>query len=219
MCKEVNESYLLYKTDKGNLIYRHKKPYFEKKDLKEKVDVGLVKIKQETVVDKGKYAFTEFQEVESVVPENYNTLEFFKHTNLPSKIERFTYRGNVFLKEHYRKNIYIKGYGKDGNVIFYEKKYLVKDGKEVENLYYTRVDEVLEDKTDLTKDFQSNIKSQILNKQESLDQTNQIIVNTLRDIEHKVLSNGVIKGEGLHEDVVIYDENNEIKIVWLGFRL
>ena len=220
----VNECLVFYKGDKGLLTYDNKKVVFEHNGGKGKpTREGLGVIVKGTEVEKGNYSFAEFENVESVIPKNFYSLGFFKHRGLPTKVEVGSYGDNIFVKETYKNNKIIRAYTYNGDIIFYEIK--IKKSKKFTgpNMYYDRIDNLVESWVDKTEELREAVLYDISKIVTHVDREEESVKNALDKLPEdkiRVLSNGVVVADGNFESLVIWvGELKDVGMAWLGFKL
>lgn len=218
----VNECNVLYMGDKGLMTFDKKKIVFQHREKVKDVVEGLGVIVEGSLVDKGNYAFAVFENVETVVPDGYYTLSFFNNRGVPMKVLKGIYGNNVLLKEIYKDNTTIRAYNKQGDILLYENK--IKKSKDYEgpNMYYSRIDEMVVDWVDITQYFEVTILNDLKSKEATLMLSNEKVQQALKGLSrNKIvrLKTGLIVADGKFESLVIWDEDHEVKMAWLGRKL
>ena len=146
---------MIFKGDKGYMMFDGKKAIFQNKQTEDSVKEGIGVIDVDSVVDKSTYAFADMTNVSAVIPAVYNTVDFFANRGVPIKIYKATYGDSVLVKEEYHdKKVIIKAFDADGNLLIQEYKYK-KNSKKADdlNIFYCRIDNVIKEWVDITDDI------------------------------------------------------------------
>jgi len=218
----VNECSVLYMGEKGLITFDKKKIVFQHRDNTKNVKEGLGVIVEGTLEDKGNFAFAVFENVETVVPDDYYTLSFFNNRGVPMQVLKGTYGDNILLKEIYKGKTTIRAYNKQGSILLYENE--IKKSKDYEgpNMYYSRINELVGVWTDITEEFETAILSDLRNKKSVLSLSNEKVQQALKRLSRNMivrLESGLIVADGKFESLVIWNDDHEVKMAWLGRKL
>ena len=153
----INELKVFYKGEKGLVTFNNKKTVFQHRLDRDGVKYGLGILKDGSVFDKGNYAFAVFENVATVVPKMYSNIAFFSNKGVPTKIEKGMYGDNVLLKETYKDRTYIRAYKVDGSLGLYESKIIKNDEYEGPNVYFNRLEDLVEKWEDITDEILKEI--------------------------------------------------------------
>ena len=104
----INELKVFYKGEKGLMTFNNKKTVFQHREEREGVKEGLGIIIENSLFDKGNYAFAVFKNVATVVPDAYSSLSFFSNRGVPLKVEKGVYGDNILMKETYKDRQMVK---------------------------------------------------------------------------------------------------------------
>lgn len=217
----VNELKVFYNGDKGLITFDNKKTVFQHKFNRDGVKIGLGKIVEDSVVDKGNYAFAIFENIETVIPEQYYNIDFFVNRGLPVIVEKGLYGENIVIKETYKDKKYIRAYKKDGSVGLYESEMIKNDKYEGQNVYFSRLNDLVTEWKDITEDVVSKVFESIKEIKCNLDLNDEVVLKALKGLGRNriyVLENGSIVADGKFESLIIW-KDNEIKMCWLGRKL
>lgn len=218
----INELKVFYAGDKGLMTFSNKKTIFQHREEREGVKEGLGIIIENGLFDKGNYAFAVFKNVATVVPETYKTLNFFNNKGVPLKIEKGLYGDNVILKETYKDRTYIRAYKEDGSIGLYESEVIKNANYEGPNVYFKRLNDLVKEWVDITDEILTDIVASVstLTCSEGLD--NEVVSGALKSLSHNkifILESGVIVAEGKFESLIIWSQDGEVKMAWLGRML
>lgn len=215
----INELKVFYKGDKGLMTFCNKKTVFQHREERENVKEGLGVIVDGSLFDKGNYAFAIFKNVATVVPKNYDNIEFFNNRGVPLKIEKGVYGDNVFLKETYKDRTYIRAYKEDGSVGLYESKTIKNADYEGPNVYFNRLEDVIVNWDDITDEIVSKVFESVASLSCTADLKDEMVVSALKGLGNNTiyrLSNGIIIADGKFESLIIWGEPENVKMCWLG---
>ena len=218
----INELKVFYAGEKGLMTFNNKKTVFQHREEREGGKEGLGIIIENTLFDKGNYAFAIFKNVETVVPENYNTLGFFNNKGVPLKIEKGLYGDNVILKETYKDRTYIRAYKEDGSIGLYESEVIKNANYEGPNVYFKRLDDLVKDWEDITDSVLKDIVDGIPKLTCVVPMDDETVLGALKTLSHNkiyVLEGGAIVAQGKFESLIIWTEGAEVKMAWLGRML
>ncbi len=214
----TNELKVLYKDEKGLLVY-DKKIIFQHRENREGVEAGIGVIKRGTLDDRGNYAFAEFENVLTVLPECYTDIAFFENRGVPSKIEEGLYNGYVVIRETYMDRIYIRAYKPDGSVGLYESENIKNATYSGPNVYFTRLSEAVDSWVDITDSVLVGLKESVKSLQCVVPITDSVVQTALRGLKGNKISklgSGVIVADGRFESLIIWSEGKAVKMAWLG---
>jgi hypothetical protein len=218
----INELKVFYAGEKGLMTFNNKKTVFQHREEREGVKEGLGIIIENSLFDKGNYAFAIFKNVETVIPQDYNTLGFFHNKGVPLKIEKGLYGDNVLLKETYKDRTYIRAYKEDGSIGLYESEVIKNANYEGPNVYFKRLDDLVKNWEDITDSVLSDIISSIPKLSCVADMDDEAVLSALKTLSHNkifILESGAIVAQGKFESLIIWTENTEVKMAWLGRML
>lgn len=211
---------VLYQGSRGVMALFKKKPVFQIRGCDEKLERGLGELDIETFLDKGNYAFAKIRNVVSVFPEGYKKIEFFTNRGVPHQIFTGNYGESLFFKEVYSQNkAVISAFNDKGEVLLREHM-LSKSG--AQNMYYNRLDSVIDNWKDITDEVVSALKQDILSKKANINLKNPYLLYVLRSLRKSkvgMLDNGVILADGNYETLVIWGEGNDISMTWFGRKI
>lgn len=214
---------VLYKGTQGVMAFEKKKVVFQHRSNENDIKVGLGVIDLDSYVDKGNYAFATMQNIVSVLPDTYATVDFFENKGVPIKIQKGVYGDSTFIKEDYADKSFIKAYDAVGNTLLYENKAVKNKDFTGLNMYYCRLENTVGTWVDITDEVASAILESIVAKKCDLDiMHSYIFMYTMKGLKkNKVvkLSNGVIMADGKHETLVFWGEGDTVRMAWLGRRL
>lgn len=217
----VNELKVFYSGDKGLMTFCNKKTVFQHYAERENVKIGLGVLVEDSIYDKGNYAFAVFKNVATVIPKSYSDINFFNNRGVPIKVEKGIYGDNVLLKETYRDRTYIRAYKEDGSVGLYESKNIKNTDYEGPNVYFNRVNDLVEVWEDITLEVVKNVTDSIKKLNCDVVLENENVKTALKGLSHNrmyKLSNGVLIADGKFESLVIWNDKEEIKMCWLGCK-
>lgn len=218
----INELKVFYKGEKGLMTFNNKKTVFQHREEREGVKEGLGIVIENGLFDKGNYAFAVFKNVATVVPSNYNTLNFFHNKGVPLKIEKGVYGDNVLLKETYKDRTYIRAYKEDGSIGLYESEYIKNANYEGPNVYFMRLDDLVVNWEDITDSIVSDILDSVGKLTCTLAIDDEGVLSALKGLTRNaiyILDTGVIVAQGKFESLIIWSENDEVRMSWLGRML
>lgn len=218
----INELKVFYKGEKGLMTFNNKKTVFQHREEREGVKEGLGIVIENSLFDKGNYSFAVFKNVATVVPENYNTLNFFHNKGVPLKIEQGVYGDNVLLKETYKDRTYIRAYKEDGSIGLYESEVIKNDNYVGPNVYFKRLDDLVVVWEDITDNVVSDVIESVSKLSCSLAIDNEGVLSALKGLTRNaiyILDTGVIVAQGKFESLIIWSENEEVRMSWLGRML
>ena len=218
----VNELKVFYNGEKGLMTFEDKKIVFQHRYNKDEVKEGLGIIVEDSLWDKGNYSFAMFKNVHTVVPTSYYNVAFFANRGLPLKIEKGLYGDNVLLRETYKDRKYIRAYKEDGTVGLFESEKIKNENYEGKNIYFTRLNTLVSEWKDITEEIVKAVYESIVNINCKIDMRDEAVINALNGLgKNKIylLKNGVIVADGKFENLVIWKEENLIKMTWLGRKL
>jgi hypothetical protein len=210
---------VLYRSAKGVMSFDKKKPIFQHKSSKVKLELGLGVIDETTLVDKGDYSFAEMKNVVSVLPESYLTVEYFENIGVPHKIYKGTYGNCIFIKEEYLDREFIRAMSEDGTILIQENK-RVRNG--ALNMYYARLDNVIGDWEDITEYLAAKIFNGLMEKNCDLNLGNPYILYAMKRLYQNSIvkaANGVVFATGNFETLAIWGNKNKASMAWLGRRV
>lgn len=218
-----NELKVFYKNDKGLYTFDNNKRVFQHREGREGVEVGLGIFKEDSVIyDRGNYAFAIFKNVDTCIPDSYYTLPFYSNRGVPLKIERGHYGNNILLRETYRERVYIRAYREDGSIGLYESDKIKNDNYDGVNVYFLRIDKLIEDWEDITNDVVERVIEDVKNLSCSVNMSDDVVFNALKGLSHNKiyrLDSGVFVADGKFESLLIWTENSDVKMTWLGRKL
>ena len=217
----INELKVFYKGDKGLMTFCNKKTVFQHREERENVQEGLGIIVDDTFFDKGNYAFAVFKNVLTVVPTSYYDINFFNNRGVPVKIEKGTYGDNVFVKETYKDRTYIRAYKEDGSIGLYESKTIKNNDYEGPNVYFNRLEDIINDWEDITDIVVDKVMKSIDNLVCKATLEDETVLTALKGLGRNTiyrLDSGVIIADGKFESLVIWGEPEAIKMCWLGHK-
>lgn len=218
----INELKVFYKGEKGLVTFNNKKTVFQHRLDRDGVKYGLGILKEGSLFDKGNYAFAVFENVATVVPKMYSNIAFFSNKGVPTKIEKGMYGDNVLLKETYKDRTYIRAYKVDGSMGLYESKIIKNDEYEGPNVYFNRLEDLIEKWEDITDEIIKSIIESVKSLKCNLSLSNEVVLTALKGLgknEIYKLDSGVIVADGKFESLIIWDEGAEVKMAWLGRKL
>lgn len=218
----MNELKVLYQGEKGLMTFNNKKTIFQHRENREGVKAGLGKIVEDSFFDKGNYAFAVFENVNTVLPEDYKTVKFFINRGVPIKIEKGLYGDNVLIKESYKDRTYIRAYKEDGSIGLYESKTIKNADYEGPNVYFNRLDDIVENWEDITEEVVSGVLESVKDLTCNVLLSNEFVLNALRGLGKNIiykLESGVIVADGKFESLVIWNDESEVRMTWLGRKL
>lgn len=218
----VNECNVIYNGAKGLMTFDKKKIVFQHRESIEDVKEGLGIIVEGSLEDKGNYAFGVFRNVATIEPVGYRTLNFFNNKGVPMQVFKGLYGDNVLLKEVYKDKTVIRGYSEDNRIIFYENEKKISKDYEGPNMYYARINELVENWEDITQDLEDALLQDLSNKKSVLKLSNEKVLQGLQGLsKNRIvrLESGVIVADGKFESLTIWDEGQEVKMAWLGRSL
>ncbi len=214
----INELKVLYTDLKGLVIY-DKKIIFQHKYNRKGVEAGIGVVVDGTLEDRGNYAFAEFENVKTVLPDAYLTLEFFENRGVPSKIEKGSYNGYIFIRETYMNRVYIRAYREDGTVGLYESKEIKNANYRGPNSYFNRICGVVEVWEDITDEVVSKLVESVKSMVCTETIRSEVITESLKGLKGSkisVLGSGVIIADGKFESLIIWSKEKEVKMAWFG---
>lgn len=217
----INELKVFYIGEKGLMTFCNKKTVFQHREERENVKEGLGVIVDGTLFDKGNYAFAVFKNVATVIPTAYYDISFFNNRGVPIKIEKGTYGDNVFVKETYKDRTYIRAYKEDGSIGLYESKTIKNNDYEGPNVYFNRLEDIIENWEDITDSVVSSVMKSIDNVTCTATLEDETVLTALKGLGRNTiycLDSGVIIADGKFESLVIWGEPNAIKMCWLGHK-
>lgn len=217
-----NKLKVFYENDKGLYTFDNNKMVFQHREMREGVKIGLGIFDDSSIFDRGNYAFAVFKNVPTVIPDAYYTVSFFNNRGVPLKIERGYYGDNIFLRETYQDRTYIRAYEADGSVGLYESDNIKNDNYEGVNVYYTRIEKLIEKWEDITDSVISKVYDSIKDISCDIPLNNEIVSGALKGLSrNKIyqLSSGVIVADGKFESLIIWNEGHDVKMTWLGFKI
>lgn len=219
---KMNELKVFYDGERGLMTFDNKKTIFQHREFKENVEKGLGIIVEDTVWDKGNYAFAVFQNVATVVPKDYFDIRFFVNRGVPVKVTKGFYGKNVLLKEEYKDRVYIRAYKEDGTIGLYESQNIVKENYSGPNVYFNRLEDIIKDCVDITEELEKGIFESIKSLHCDYGFENETVFNALKGLNHNTiykLDSGVIIADGKFESLIIWSEGTEVKMAWLGRKI
>lgn len=217
-----NKLKVFYENDKGLYTFDNNKMVFQHREMREGVKIGLGVFDDSSIFDRGNYAFAVFKNVPTVIPDAYYTVSFFNNRGVPLKIEQGYYGDNIFLRETYQDRTYIRAYEADGSVGLYESDNIKNDNYEGVNVYYTRIEKLIEKWEDITDSVISKVYDSIKDISCDIPLNNEIVLGALKGLSrNKIyqLSSGVIVADGKFESLIIWNEGHDVKMTWLGFKI
>ena len=217
----INELKVFYIGEKGLMTFCNKKTVFQHREERENVKEGLGVIVDGTLFDKGNYAFAVFKNVATVIPTAYYDVNFFNNRGVPIKIEKGTYGDNVFVKETYKDRTYIRAYKEDGSIGLYESKTIKNNDYEGPNVYFNRLEDIINDWEDITEVVVDSVMKSIDNLTCTATLEDEAVLTALKGLGRNTiycLDSGVIIADGKFESLVIWGEPNAIKMCWLGHK-
>ena len=125
------------------------------------------------------------------------------------------------MKETYRDRTYIRAYKEDGSVGLYESKNIKNTDYEGPNVYFNRVNDLVEVWEDITSEVVKNVTDSIKKLNCDVVLENENVKTALKGLSHNrmyKLSNGVLIADGKFESLVIWNDKEEIKMCWLGCK-
>lgn len=218
----INELKVFYKGEKGLVTFNNKKTVFQHRLDRDGVKYGLGILREGSIFDKGNYAFAIFENVATVVPKMYSNIAFFSNKGVPTKIEKGMYGDNVLLKETYKDRTYIRAYKVDGSMGLYESKIIKNDEYEGPNVYFNRLEDLVENWEDITDEILKEIINSINSLTCTLPLSNESVLTALKGLGKNdiyKLESGVIVADGKFESLIIWNEEAEVKMAWLGRKL
>lgn len=218
----MNELKVFYDGERGLMTFDNRKTIFQHRENKENVEKGLGVVLEDTIWDKGNYAFAVFKNVATVLPKNYFTINFFVNKGVPVKVQKGTYGKNVLVKEVYKDRTYIRAYKEDGTIGLYESQNIIKDNYEGPNVYFNRLDDIVTDWVDITEKLEKGVFDSIKSLHCDYDFENEDVFNALKGLNHNriyKLDTGVLIADGKFESLIIWSENNVVKMAWLGRKI
>lgn len=218
----INELKVFYKGEKGLMTFNNKKTVFQHREEREGVKEGLGIIIENSLFDKGNYAFAVFKNVATVVPDAYSSLSFFSNRGVPLKVEKGVYGDNILMKETYKDRTYIRAYKVDGSVGLYESEIIRNDSYEGPNIYFNRLNDLVKDWEDITESAVASIISSIHNLKCEVSLSDEVVLNALKSLVNNkiyVLDSGIIVADGKFESLIIWTEDSVVKMAWLGRKL
>lgn len=218
----TNELKVFYSCEKGLMTFNNKKTIFQHRECREGVKPGLGIIVENSYFDKGNYAFAIFENVATVLPEKYFTIDFFVNKGVPVKIEQGKYGDNILIKETYKDRTYIRAYKEDGSVGLYESQIIKNPEYEGPNVYFNRLNDLITDWVDITEDVVSKVVNSIKNLTCRVPLSNEFVLNALKGLGKNIiymLSSGVIIADGKFESLIIWNDGADVKMAWLGRKL
>ncbi len=218
----INELKVFYVGDKGLMTFSNKKTIFQHREEREGVKEGLGIIIENGSFDKGNYAFAVFKNVPTVIPKDYRTLNYFNNKGVPLKIEKGLYGDNVILKETYKDRTYIRAYKEDGTIGLYESEVIKNSNYEGLNVYFKRLDDLVNTWEDITDEILVDIVDSVSKLTCEVDIEHEDVLAALNSLTHNrifVLESGVIVAQGKFESLIIWSEDGEVKMAWLGRML
>ena len=218
----INELKVFYKGEKGLMTFNNKKTVFQHREEREGVKEGLGIIIENSLFDKGNYAFAVFKNVATVVPDAYSSLSFFSNRGVPLKVEKGVYGDNILMKETYKDRTYIRAYKEDGSIGLYESEIIKNQNYEGPNVYFNRLDDLISTWEDITNDVMVHIIDSIKKLTCDVPLSNEFVLNALKGLGRNkiyLLSSGVIVADGKFESLIIWNSGSEVKMAWLGRKL
>lgn len=218
----INELKVFYESEKGLMTFDNKKTVFQHREGREGVDLGLGVIVEDSVFDKGNYAFAIFKNIKTILPKDYLHIDFFNNRGVPIKIEKGVYGLNILLKETYSDRTYIRAYKEDGTVGLYESQIIKSAEYEGPNIYFNRLEDVIVKWEDITDYVLSSVFDSIESLECSLSLSNETILGALRGLGKNtiyLLESGVIVADGKYESLIVWNDSSEIKMAWLGRKI
>lgn len=214
--KKVSNVKVLYSGNRGIVTFDKKKPIFQHKNSKVTLDIGLGIIDEESLVDKGKFAFAEITNVTSVIPSVYLTIDYYENVGVPLKIFKGVYGNCVFIKEEYLGKTFIKALDEEGKTLVHES---AKGYNGTYNMNFGRLDNAMGVWEDITEGVLANIVDSINIKNSEVNLSNPYILLALKRLQKNNIgkaSNGVIFATGKYESLVIWGNDNRVSMAWLG---
>lgn len=215
----VGRVYVLYPCDTGVMLYKDRIPVFQRKDIPKDLVIGLGKIVEGSLVDKGRYMFADIVNLEATLPEDYHTLERYKNIGVPRRIYQGTYGNSTFLQEVYYDKSAIRAYSSDGSLLMQEYRQ-VRD--KYDNLYYVRLNENVGIWKDITTDFYVKLVGDITKRTTSVDIENPSLIRALTKLGRdriRRLGNGFVAIDGRFETLLVWEDTEELAMSWLGVPL
>lgn len=218
----INELKVFYKGDKGLMTFSNKKTIFQHREEREGVKEGLGIVIENSLFDKGNYAFAVFKNVATVIPESYENIQFFNNRGVPLKVEKGCYGDNILLKETYKDRTYIRAYKEDGSIGLYESEIIKNANYAGPNVYFNRLNDLVEEWVDITDFIVGSVKESVKSLTCNVTLSNEIVLNALKSLANNnifILDSGVIVADGKFESLIIWNEGSEVKMAWLGCKL
>jgi hypothetical protein len=217
--KKVSNVKILYKSARGVMSFDKKKPIFQHKNSEVCLSVGLGVIVEGSFVDKGKFSFAEMENIESVLPPCYLTIDYFENVGVPQKIFKGIYGNSIFIKEEYLNKTFIKALDIDGNILIHE---TLQAKNNSFNIHFGRLDNAIGLWSDITEYVHNKILSSIESKNSDVNLNNPYILYALRRLHNNSLmksSNGVILATGKYETLVVWGKDSSASMAWFCKRI
>lgn len=215
---EENLGYVnvLFQNAQGIICLNGSQTVFQNRRSKTKPKVGLGVIDMSTYVDRGKIAFADMDNVVSVIPDAYFTLDYFENLGVPKRVYKGTYGDSIILKEEYHNRTIIKALDEEGSLLLKENE---KNRKGNFNVFYYRLNNAVGDWVEFTEELITVLISEVSNKKSDLALDNPYILLSLKEIRHKnmvLTTNGVLLAQGYHETMLLWGKDGKVSITWFG---